>query len=111
MGFGSGHKLKCYISHCHRGLPHSLEVTLPTPQQTQTLDIQNDQFQCRTPQLTAVKNVVDAWTSLNLGKANALISKNYQYELSLWERLVLIVSTKSSAVLTMDFFVLWELRR
>ena len=37
-------------------------------------------FIASTPQLKAVKNVVDAWTSLNLGKANALISKNYQYE-------------------------------
>ena len=26
----------------------------------------------------------------------------------LWEELVLIASTKSSAVLTMNFFVLWE---
>ena len=30
---------------------------------------------------------------------------------ALWERLVLIASTKSSAVLTMSFFVLWEFRR
>ena len=30
---------------------------------------------------------------------------------SLWERLVLIVSPKSSAVLTIDFFGLWEFVR
>ena len=30
---------------------------------------------------------------------------------ALWERLVLIVSTKSSAVLTVNFFGLWEFRR
>ena len=33
------------------------------------------------------------------------------YRGALWEELVLIASTKSSAVLTASFFVLWEFRR
>ena len=37
-------------------------------------------FDASTPQLKAVENVIDALTSLNLGKFGTFLSKNYQYE-------------------------------
>lgn len=37
-------------------------------------------FNASTSQLKAVKNMIDAWSSFNLGKVNALVSKNYKYE-------------------------------
>jgi hypothetical protein len=37
-------------------------------------------FNANTPQLKAVKNLLDAVTSLELGKVASLLSKNYQYE-------------------------------
>ena len=37
-------------------------------------------FDASTPQLEAVKSLMDAFASLNLGELMTLLSKNYQYE-------------------------------
>ena len=37
-------------------------------------------FNASTPQIKVIKNMIDAFSSLDLGKFNTLFSKDYQYE-------------------------------
>ena len=76
-GFGSGYDLKCYISNCHRG-PHTLSQlrSLLLYERASTMS----SFDTSTPQLKAVENLLDGFSSFNFGKVGSHLSKNYQYE-------------------------------